>query len=199
MVAAFLFFILKIKLNTIFMPWILKKTIPWLIPAYLLMSIALNPLNAGSHKGITTYYIRFDTSSLNHKIINETLIMVPAESDYRSENFAQIPLSHVVSASPQTSNRSLENMVKKEAFIRLLEEKGLKSINTMNQNTVISYEGMVQIPVNIRIGPYDKKIGGYTYTAQIRFASLAFPDKWETLQQKFRVKEILNDFFLLFE
>jgi len=181
------------------MPIFLKKMSLWIIPAFLLILIHFNPLYANNFQGITTYYIRFDIKSSNHKITRDRLTMVPAERDYRPENFSLIPVSHTVKGSPGESGHFLENQIKKHAFITLLEKRGLKSIHTMNNDTVISYEGMVCTPVDFRIGPYDENMEGYPYTANIRFAALAFPDKWETMRQEFQIKEILNDFFLLFK
>lgn len=125
--------------------------------------------------------------------------MVPAENDYRSEKFSQTPVSDIITAGPQVSNHTLENLAKQKAFIRLLEQKGLKSVHTINQETTLSYEGMVCTPVNMAIGPYDAALGGYPYTAYIQFAPLIFPDQWEALGQKYKIKKILNDFILLFK
>jgi len=181
------------------MPQLYKKISPWIITAILLLSAGVNPLYAKPFYGITTYYIRFDMKSSNHKISQDRLTMVPAENDYRPEIFSRVFVSHVLAAGPWKSNHLLEKLVKRQAFIRILEQKGLKSVHTMNNNTLISYEGMVVTPVDMQIGPYDENLGGYPYTAHIDFAPLAFPDEWESLRQKFKIKEILNDFFLLFK
>lgn len=181
------------------MPLFFKKIFTWLITACLLVYTQLNPLYANNFQGITTYYIRYDVKYSNHKITTNRLTMVPAKNDYRPEKFSRSIVSHVIRTGPQESLQSLETLAKKNAFIQRLVQKGLKSINTMNLDTIISYEGMVLTPVNIWIGPYDLKLKGYPYTAQINFAPLAFPDKWESFRQQFKIKEILNDFFLLFQ
>ena len=181
------------------MPRFLKKIFLWFITACLLVHTQLNPLYANTFRGINKYYIRYDVKYSNHQITTNRLTMVPAERDYRPENFSLSPVSHVVRAAPQESKQSLENRVKKNAFTQLLVQKGLKSVSTLNLETIISYEGMVLTPVNIWIGPHDQDLKGYPYTAQINFAPLAFPDKWEFVRQQFKIKETLNDFFLLFK
>lgn len=180
------------------MPRIIKITFPWIIQASLAVLMSLNPLYANSFQGISTYYIRYDVKFSNHKITDEKLTMVPAEKEYRAEIFSQVPVSHMISADLLESKQTLMTLAKKNAFIRLLQQNGLKSITTMNQDTIISYEAVVHTPVEVKIGPYGAAIGGYPYTAHIRFAPLAFPDQWESLRQKFKIKEIFDDFILLF-
>lgn len=180
------------------MPWILKKLFTWILPAGLAVLMSLNSLYANSFQGITTYYIRYDVKFSNHKTIGEKLTMVPAEKEYRAEIFSQKPVSNMITADPKESNQTLMLLAKKDAFIRILEQNGLKSLTTMNQDTLIRYEGVVHTPVDLKIGPYGPGIGGYPYTAHIHFAPLAFPDQWESLGQEFRIKEILDEFILLF-
>ena len=60
---------------------------------------------------------------------------------------------------------------------------------------MISYEGVVIAPLNIRKQTYNEKQAHYTYEAQLEFSPIAFPDKWETLNLKHRVKKIVCDFF----
>ncbi len=83
--------------------------------------------------------------------------------------------------------------------MRILEQYGLRSTATLNLDTIISYEGVIHAPISLRIAPYDNALEGYPYLAEISFAPLAFPDQWESLKQQFKIKEILNDFILLFK
>ncbi len=125
--------------------------------------------------------------------------MVPAENEFRAENFSPIPVSGLVLAGPQESNQTLDNLARKKAFKRLLEQHGLKSVKTHNQETIISYEGLISTPITLRISPYNADLTGYPYTAEIQFAPIAFPDQWDTLKTKFRIKQIFHDFILLFK
>ncbi len=156
-------------------------------------------LSAKGTQGITNYYIRLDIKSSAHRITNSKLTMVPAENDYRQENFSRFPVSHLVMATPQESNQILENLAKRNAFMRILEHHGLKSTESLNHETILSYEGMIQTPISLRIGPYDNALGAFPYMAEIQFAPLAFPDQWKSLKDQFKIKEIFNDFILLFK
>lgn len=180
------------------MPYMTKNTIYGFFLSWLSITIAFTPSIAKGFQGIQTYYIRFDLMASKHKISNGRLTMVPAERDFRPENFSQVPVTGLVTASTQESSQTIEFMVKKKSFIKILEQKGLKSVSTMNHDTIISYEGMVLTPVAIQISPYDNTLKGYPYSAQVLFAPLAFPDQWAAQKQKFQIKEILNNFFLFF-
>jgi len=181
------------------MPWIIKKIFPWIIQAGLVCLLHLNPLYANSFQGITTYYIRYDVKFSNHKITNGNLTMVPAEKDYRAEIFSQIPVTHVIAADPLESNQTLMLLAQKSVCIRILKQNGLKSVTTMNLDTVIRYEALVNTPLNIKIGPYEPSMLGYPYTAHIHFAPLAFPDQWDSFRRKFKIRKIFDDFILLFK
>ena len=167
--------------------------------SFLLLVIIPSFLAAKDIEGITTYYIRLDIKSSAHRITGSKLTMVPAENDFRGENFSRFPISHHIMASPQESNQKLENLAKQNALTRVLEDHGLKSTETLNMDTIISYEGIIHTPVSLRIAPYDKTLEGFPYLAEISFAPLAFPDQWESLKQQFKIKEILSDFIMLFK
>jgi len=181
------------------MPHPLKKILSILTLSSLLVLIPDTYLPAKGSQGITTYYIRLDINSSAHRITNSKLTMIPAENDYRQENFARFSVSHLVKASPQESNQTLENLAKKNAFMRVLEHHGLKSMTNLNHETILSYEGMIQTPVSLKIGPYDYALGAFPYMAGIHFAPLAFPDQWKSLKDQFKIKEIIDDFILLFK
>ena len=66
-------------------------------------------------------------------------------------------------------------------------------------DTVISYEGVIITPLNILKNTYNEDQNNYFYEVQVEFSPIAFPDKWETLDIKHRIKEIFYDFFQLFK
>jgi len=104
-----------------------------------------------------------------------------------------------LTTSEQVSRQYIENQAKKNALIQILEQNGLKSVTTLNNDTIVSYEGMVLTPISLKIAPYTPHQQGYPYIADVYFASMAFPDQWESLQYKFKVKKIFEDFILLFK
>ena len=181
------------------MPFFIKKKYPAAAMALLLVIFFLKPLSAGHIGGITTYYIRFDLKSSNQKISDRRLTMVPAQKDFRAANFSYVPVAGLISAPPQESPNILEKRAKKNAFTQLLEKQGLKSVNVFNNDTIVSYEGCIQVPVALYILPYDDEKGGFPYTARVLFSPLSFPDQWESLYRRFKYNEILDNFFLLFE
>jgi hypothetical protein len=150
-------------------------------------------------EGIDHYYIRYDIKSGKNKITEERLTMVPANNDFRVEDFSLSQVSNVISAGPGDSKQAIDTLAKEHALKTILEQKGLRSVKTQNHETIVSYEGMIITPVSLAVSAYDDILGGYKYTARIHFAPIAFPDQWETLKIKHRIKEFFHDFFLLFK
>ena len=182
-----------------FVPCFIKKTGQLFTTGILLVLICLKPLAAEHFKEIATYYIRFDFKSSSQRITDGKLTMVPTHEEFRAVNFSYFPISGIISALPQEMAQTIEAKAKQNAFIQLLEQKGLKSVTTRNYDTVISYEGCVQMPVALFISPYDDTNKGFPYTARVLFSPLSFPDEWESLHRQFKIKELLDNFLLLFQ
>lgn len=189
---------LYLKYHSKSVPYLIKKDIRYFVTSILWVLIWLNPLSAGNLEGINTYYIRFDIKSSNQRITDGKLTMVPAQKEFRAANFSYLPVSGIIPALPQESPQTIEARAKQNAFIQLLEQKGLKSVKTLNNDTIISYEGCVKVPVDMHISPYDDKIKGFPYKARVLFSPLSFPDQWESLRRRFKVRELLDNFFLFF-
>lgn len=182
-----------------FVPHFIKKSEGFLAAGVLWLLISLTPSTAGHLEGIDTYYIRFDLKSSNQQITDGKLTMIPAHEDFRAANFSYFPISGTIPALPQEAVQIIEIKAKQNAFIQLLEQKGLKSVTTLNYDTIISYEGCVQVPVALFISPYDDKNKGFPYTAGVFFSPLSFPDQWESLRSRFKIKELIKNFFLFFQ
>jgi hypothetical protein len=182
-----------------FVPCFIKKTGRLFITGIVLVLICLKPLVAEPLKEISTYYIRFDLKSSSQRITDGKLTMVPAHEQFKAANFSYFPISGIVPARPQEMGQSIEAKAKQNAFIQLLEQKGLKSVTTLNYDTIISYEGCVQMPVALFISPYDDKNKGFPYTARVLFSPLSFPDQWESLRHRFKIKKLLDNFLLFFQ
>lgn len=181
------------------MPIFFKNQIIFCAAMILLILAAGMPAITTASDGIDHYYIRYDVKSSKNKIIDERLTMVPANNEFRGENFSLLKISRAISADPGESPKTLDRLGQKHALQWILETKGLKSVKTQDHDTVISYEGMVITPISLVILPYDPDLGGYPYTAQIQFAPIAFPDQWGPLKLKHRIKEIFHDFFTWFK
>ncbi|MCP3943375.1 MAG: hypothetical protein GY710_18075 [Desulfobacteraceae bacterium] len=167
-----------------------------LIPLYFTFGILAS---AKASEGLDRYYVRYDIKSSKNKITDERLTMVPANKDFRVEKFSLTLVSNLIPVDFKESKQTINNLAKKTALKLILEQKGLKSVKTYNHETIISYEGIIITPISLVTLTYDDDRGGYEYTAGIQFAPIAFPDRWENLQIKHRIKEFFHDFFLLFK
>jgi len=181
------------------MPDNYKRCWLYTLLAVPLIILPASCITACAYEGIETYYVRYDVKSSKNKIVDDALLMVPAEKEFRAENFSQISTTGVISAAPGESKLSVEKRIRDSSLKNILVNKGLKSIKTKDYDTVISYEGVFIAPLNILKNTYNEKQGNYFYAVQVEFSPIAFPDRWETLNMKYKIKEIFHDFFQLFK
>jgi len=149
-------------------------------------------------EGISCFYVRYDIKSSNNKISDRNLLMIPDSNEFRAEKFSQINVAGVISADSKQNQISVEKMVREDSLKAILVKNGLQSVNTKDFDTVISYEGVIITPVKILKTVYNENQNTYSYEVLIEFSPIAFPDKWETLNMKYRIKKTLNNFFELF-
>jgi hypothetical protein len=150
-------------------------------------------------EGIDSYYIKYDIKSSKNKVVGDNLLMIPSKNDFRMEKFSRISISGVISAAPGESNESTQQRIKENALKNILINNGLKSVKTKDYDTVISYEGVIKTPLTLKKNTYLEEQNEYVYEAMVDFCPIAFPDKWETLNMKHRIKEMVYDFFQLFK
>ncbi|WP_153307572.1 hypothetical protein [Desulfospira joergensenii] len=123
--------------------------------------------------------------------------MVPAEDEFRAENFSLCTISGSLSARPGEIKPMMEKRAREQVLKSVLREKGLKSVKALNYDTIVSYEGVVMVPILLEtIKAKDQEI---EFRAAIRFSPLAFPDRWKALESKHRMKQAVQDFLLLFK
>lgn len=163
-----------------------------------IMLLSALSLPASAYEGLQTYYIRYDVKSSKNKIVDDHLLMVPAQNDFRAENFSVITVSGAISADPAGTGRSVANRIQEDCLQSVLVQKGLKSIKTKDTDTIISYEGVISAPVRISKSNYISHLNNFSYTAQVEFSPIAFPNRWDKLNIQFQLKQKLNDFFDLF-
>lgn len=148
---------------------------------------------------INQYYIRYDVKSVDHQIFDTRLTMIPAQEEFRAEKFALSRFSGILAAGPVGDARpNLELKAKEDALKMILKTKGLKSVTSRDTDTVVSYEGVVKVPIRLRLSTYDKGFKGYPYTVQVRFSPLSFPDKWGYMGLKKKAVETFYEFFEMF-
>ncbi len=151
------------------------------------------------NEGIDTYYIKYDIKSSKNKVVGDNLLMVPSKNDFRAEKFSRISVSGVISAAPGESNESTQQRVKENALKNILVHNGLKSVKTKDYDTVISYEGVIMAPLTLIKNTYVEEQNEYIYEVRVDFCPIAFPDRWETLNMRHKIKEMVYDFFQLFK
>ena len=173
-------------------------TLPMIILAIWIASIHRTPV-IHAYEGIETFYIRYDIKSSKNKIADSSLLMIPAKNEFRAEKFSQIIVSGVISADSKQNQIVVEQMVKEDSLKAILIKNGLQSVKTKGFDTVISYEGVIITPVKILKTVYNENQNNYSYEVQVEFSSIAFPDKWETLNMRSKLKKIIYDFFELFK
>ncbi len=150
------------------------------------------------------FYARFDVQTRGYQIEKSNLLLVPAENEFRAENFS----THIITGKAQryanvNKKISIEKRAEHDALKNLLEKKGLKSVKskstTVNAeastDTVMSYEGAVELPVRILSNGYDGSYKVYSVKMEVMFAPIAFPDKWETMRLKNKVKLFFRGLF----
>ena len=151
-----------------------------------------------AYEGFNVYYVRYDVKSSANQIKKDQLTMIPAKNDFRGENFSLIEKSGYIHIKQADQQKSLEDRVKEDFLKNVLVSTGLKSVKTKDLDTVISYEGIVITPVKILKTQYIQKKNHYAYQAQAQFCPLAFPDRWNMLGIKRKLKNALFDFLQFF-
>ncbi len=141
--------------------------------------------------------MRYDVKSSKNRIINDNLLMVPANKDFRTEKFSHFSTTGAISAAPGESKITIDRQIRDNALKTILMNHGLKSIKTKDHDTVASYEGIIITPVNIIQKTYNERQNNYFYKARIEFSPIAFPDKWKSLNMKYKLKELFYDFLQL--
>jgi hypothetical protein len=176
-----------------------KSILPFLIWIIFLFLIVLVPSQASCNEGIELYYIRYDVKTSKHQIVDTNLIMIPCENEFRAENFSTIQTYGAISATFNESENTLTKFAKENAIISLLRTNGLRSVKGKDYDTVVSYEGAIKTPVIILEKGLVQKNNSYFVKIQANFSPVAFPDKWENLKTKSKIKEFFSNFISLFK
>ncbi len=149
---------------------------------------------AAALEPITIYHLRYDQIFLNNVLVKDNLVMVPVSKPPGRENFSPISITGVITMTVMESKIDLAARAKTGAFKKLLVNRGLKSLRSTNHQTIVSYEGLVNTPVNL-IGKHDVDAGLFHYRAAIDFYSLPFPGQPRRISPKAWIMEKFDDFF----
>ncbi len=181
------------------MPKNYKRRLLYVLIPFLFFIIISTSTSIQANEGISTYYIRYDVQSSRNKIINDNLLMIPAKNDFRAEKFSQFFTTGVISATPGEPEPLIDKRIKENSLKTILVESGLKSVKIKDNDTVISYEGIINTPLHIIQKTYNEAQNNFSYKVNVEFSPLAFPDRWETLHLKYKFKKMFSNFFELFK
>ncbi len=146
-------------------------------------------------QAIDHYYARYDIKSSGHRIVDTNLLMIPSKNEFRSEKFSLILTSSLVKIIPGQAEEDMLMRAKKTAVKSILETHGLKSVQTRDQDTVVSYEGAVITPIKVIETVCDPKQNTCRVSVSVMFSPLSFPDQWEKQKLAYKIKQFFNDFF----
>ncbi len=173
----------------------------------LIIILILYPLKSVNGTETRLFYARVDIQYTNNRIKKSNLIMIPAENDFREKKITHVVISGTAGSLHNNPKVSIETRAAHNAIQLLLEKHGLKSLksksttfNNSNHNDIVmSYEGYVKLPWKIIKKKFDKKNKLCTITIKIAFAPTTFPDKWQILKFKYKIKQLFKNFILLFK
>ena len=176
------------------MPGKYKRYLLFTLPltAFIIFTAYIPLIQA--YEGLETYYVRYDIKSSKNKIIDDNLLMIPAKNEFRAEKFSQIATTGVISADSNWAKISVDKKIRDDALKTILVKNGLKSVKTKDLDTVLSYEGVIITPVKILKHTYNEDHKNYSYEARVEFSPVSFPDRWETLNMKYLIKQKFYDF-----
>ena len=182
------------------MPTTIKKSIIFAHTiSFLLILSILIPATALCKGGITLYYIRYDVKTSKHQIVDTNLIMVPGENEFRAAKFSVIQTYGAISATYNESETTLTKFAKENAIISLLRKNGLKSVQSKDYETVVSYEGAIKTPVTILEKGFEEESGSYFIKIEADFSPIAFPEKWKKLKIKNEIRKFFSGFVSFFK
>lgn len=142
----------------------------------------------------TLYHIRYDVETVNGKLTESRLTMIPSENEYRTERFSIYRVKGASSDNPPETD--IVASATNNALKSLLMAHGLKSVSSKQRifnlvsadKTILSYEGIIKHPLKIIHGGYRKDEGGYAVTVEVWFSPVAFPDTWSYLYMVYTIK-----------
>ncbi len=167
-----------------------------------LFLILISPSTLLSSTEKNAYYVRVDEKTSNGIIINTNLLMVPANDEYRFNNFTTL---RIRGNSDFNTTLDKKSAAEHNALCNLLIKKGLKSVESKktlinrisHYEIVVSYEGVVILPYNVLSQKYLDDGDTYDIEIELQFAPISSPEEWSSLNFKNKIK-IFIDYFISF-
>ncbi len=152
------------------------------------------------------YCIEYVFKILNGACVDEQFRMVPADNEYRMHAFKRFNVAGTARIHAALSDMNhyadLQTAARHDALCRLLVRKGqmsLESDRCVENNggldeIVIRYQGFVQYPFTLIDQGYRQEADVFEVEMQIRFASVASPERWPFLYRKKQLLKNLQAF-----
>lgn len=148
------------------------------------------------------YYARFDIKSVSGVVTASKLLVVPSAEEFRAEAFRRLAAS-----GRSEGDKDALAAARHNALTHLLIDHGLKSVDTkrttLNMSThdeiVISYEGVLRLPLNVLKHGYVEGGKAYAVEMEVLFSPLAAPDRWALLSIRSRFSRVFRSIVSVFK
>lgn len=148
-------------------------------------------------------YIRSDIKIINGREVENNLLMVPADEEFRITAFAHYNVTGICQGEAKPDPFSA---AKHNAFKNLLRSFGVKSIRNKNESqkthlhdeSVLSYEGFIKTTYIITSQGFDPGKNIFKVDMEIEFAPLAYPSEWRFRHFKKKLYDTLKNMISVF-
>ncbi|MBF0101689.1 MAG: hypothetical protein HQK77_12355 [Desulfobacterales bacterium] len=172
----------------------------WIIGLYV-FGVFLQDVDAASPQ---LYYVNYETTTMNGILIYSHLSMIPITEEYRAVDFKKYTTDGV---STSSSTMKPEISAVHNAIANLLIEQGLKSVKSkksivqqvINDQIQMSYQGVIQFPYDILHQKIDNEKETVNVSIMVWFSPIAFPDQWQKLFYRQKIKEHVKNVLDLFK
>ena len=154
------------------------------------------------------YYMQFNVTTIDGKIVSSNLQMLPVGKEYRAEKFSWFKIEGFAKPDLPKVNQTkdIESIARHDALKQLLVKYGLKSVastnvtrnNVQTDKTVMSYEGVIKKPYVIINKGYLKELRKYHIKMSVNFSPIAFPDRWSFLYMKNQFDDTIDSVLSIF-
>ena len=163
----------------------------------------MNPASLHSEEE-KAYYIRSDHKTRNGELTEGTLLMLPAEDDYRMSHFKSYTITgHAkVSSKPDPFSAAKHN-----ALDGLLVSEGVVSIRNKTtsdktkpyEESILSYEGYIKTPYKIIRQDYIDNNEILEIEIAVFFAPITYPPEWSFHKFKKKLYDMIHNMVSVFQ
>ena len=149
------------------------------------------------------YYVRYDYKTRNGLLVESNLLMIPAKEEFRIKSFMKYRITGKALVSEKSDPLSA---AKQDALKNILQSFGIKSIHNKsisdqtnhNEETVLSYEGLIKTPYYILNQGFTDNSNHYEVEMDIFFSPITYPSDWSFNYFKKKLYDILHNMISVF-